>query len=130
MKGMVHHIELYVRNLKESIEFWDWLLKELGYEEYQKWDKGISYKLQDTYLVLVQAEERFLDIPYNRCRAGLNHLAFHGGSPLFVDEITMKLKKKGVKILYEDKHPHAGGEDHYAVYFESPERMKVEVVGE
>ncbi len=25
-------------------------------------------------------------------------------------------------------HPYAGGDDHYAVYFEDPERIKVELV--
>jgi hypothetical protein len=33
-----------------------------------------------------------------------------------------------VKILYEDRHPYAGGPDHYAVFFEDPMRMKAEVV--
>ncbi|GAA0595336.1 hypothetical protein GCM10009001_09310 [Virgibacillus siamensis] len=30
--------------------------------------------------------------------------------------------------MYSDKHPFAGGEDHYAVYFEDPDRIKVELV--
>lgn len=130
MKGTLHHIEIYVKDLKISNEFWGWLLSELGYKEYQNWDKGISYILQDTYIVFVQVEDKFLDIPYNRCRAGLNHLCFYGENKEFVDEITKKLREKGVKILYEDKHPYAGGPDYYAVYFEDPDRMKVEIVAE
>jgi catechol 2,3-dioxygenase-like lactoylglutathione lyase family enzyme len=130
MKGILHHIEIYVKNLDKSKEFWGWLLNEMGYKEYQSWEQGISYILGDSYIVFVQAEERFLDIPYHRCRAGLNHLAFHGETRDFVDEITQKLRQKGVKILYEDKHPYAGGPDYYAVYFEDPDRMKVEIVAE
>src|SRR5690554_1726890 len=102
MKGILHHIEIYVKNLDKSKEFWGWLLNEMGYKEYQSWEQGISYILGDSYIVFVQAEERFLDIPYHRCRAGLNHLAFHGETRDFVDEITQKLRQKGVKILYED----------------------------
>lgn len=45
-----------------------------------------------------------------------------------VDEIARKLRSRGVTILYADKHPFAGGKDHYAVYFEDPDRMKVELV--
>jgi len=30
-------------------------------------------------------------------------------------------------ILYADRHPHAGGPDSYAVFFEDPERIKVEL---
>jgi hypothetical protein len=33
----------------------------------------------------------------------------------------------GVTIIYADKHPFAGGEDHYAVYFEDPDRLKVKL---
>ena len=130
MKGTLHHIEIYVKDLNKSIEFWGLLLDELGYKEYQNWEQGISYILEKTYIVFVQVEEKFLDIPYHRCRAGLNHLAFHGGSREFVDKVTLKLREKNVKILYEDKHPYAGGADYYAVYFEDPDRMKVEITAE
>ncbi|QSS98722.1 VOC family protein [Pontibacillus sp. ALD_SL1] len=127
-KGLLHHIELYVSNLEESKKFWGWFLGELGYEIYQKWDSGQSYKLGDTYLVFVQAEERYKDISYHRCRVGLNHLAFHATSKEQVDRMTINLREKGISILYEDKHPYAGGEDYYAVYFEDPDRIKVELV--
>ncbi|MEC1523658.1 VOC family protein [Neobacillus niacini] len=125
---MLHHVEIYVSNLDKSVEFWGWLLAELGYEQYQKWELGISWKYQETYLVFVQAEERYLEVPYHRCRVGLNHLAFHARSREHVDEITVKLKEKGINILYIDKHPYAGGPGYYAVFFEDPDRIKVELV--
>ncbi len=127
MKGCLHHIELYVKDLNKSTEFYGWLLGRLGYQVYQQWEQGISYKLDNCYLVLVQVEHRFLDIPYHRCRAGLNHLAFHGENRAFIDEITTELKAKGVTILYPEKHPQAGGKDSYALFFEDPDRMKLEI---
>ena len=45
------------------------------------------------------------------------------------DELTEKLRRRGITILYEDRHPFAGGSDYYAVFFEDPDRIKVEVVG-
>lgn len=125
---MLHHLEINVLNLNKTIEFWEWLLTELGYQQYQKWDFGISWKYGETYLVFVQAEERFMDPPYHRRRVGLNHLAFHAESKEQVDVITEKLKEKGLRILYPDKHPYAGGEHHYAVFFEDPDRIKVELI--
>jgi catechol 2,3-dioxygenase-like lactoylglutathione lyase family enzyme len=125
---MLHHVEIYVSNLEKSVDFWGWLLTELGYEEYQKWELGVSWKYQETYLVFVQAEERFLDVPYHRCRVGLNHLAFHATSREQVDEITEILIKKQIPILYREKHPYAGGQEYYAVFFEDPDRIKVELV--
>ena len=127
-KGLVHHIELYVSDLKQTISFWGCLLEELGYEVFQSWGQGKSWKLGETYLVFVQVEEKFLDMPYHRCRVGLNHLAFHVESRQQVDDMTRMLESRGVNILYKDKHPYAGGEEYYAVYFEDPDRMKVELV--
>ena len=124
--GLIHHIEIYVSDLKKSDEFWSWFLLRLGYSEFQKWNRGKSWKLGETYLVFVQVEEKFKDVPYHRCRVGLNHLAFHGKSKAQVDELTVELKKRGVNILYSDKNPHAGG--NYAVFFEDPDRIKVELV--
>lgn len=85
-------------------------------------------ELGETYLVFVQADEAFLDIPYHRRRVGLNHLAFHAASRQQVDELTRKLKEKGVRIFYPERHPYAGGKDYYAVYFEDPDRIKIEIV--
>ena len=127
-KGLLHHIELYVSNLNRSIDFWSWFLGELGYSLFQEWESGQSWKMGDTYIVFVQTEERFLDIPYHRCRVGLNHLAFHAESREHVDDMTMKLKDKGINVLYTNQHPFAGGDDYYAVYFEDPDRIKVELV--
>lgn len=130
MQGALHHVEIYVRDLEVTKSFWGWLLLKLGYTEYQTWDCGISYLLGETYIVFVQTEERFLDVPYHRCRSGLNHLAFHADSRGFIDELTRELKARGVTILYEDRHPYAGGSGYYAVFFEDPDRMKVEVVAD
>ena len=124
---MLHHIEINVRNLKNSEVFWGWFLEELGYEPFQKWDKGFSYKEGNTYLVFVQTEERFMDIPYHRGRTGLNHLAFTAKSSKHVDEMTRKLREKGIPILYEDRHPYAGGSEHYAVFFKFLDRIIVEL---
>ncbi|MFJ7755377.1 VOC family protein [Peribacillus muralis] len=127
-KGFIHHIELYVSEMNRTIDFWGWFLEEMGYEPYQEWENGKSWRLAEMYIVFVQAKEKYLDVPYHRGRVGLNHLAFHASSRLQVDELTTKLRSRGVPVLYADKHPFAGGEGHYAVYFEDPDRMKVELV--
>ena len=131
MNGIIHHIEIYVSDLKRTILFWDWLLtKKFTYEIYQQWDSGISFKLGETYIVFVQTEKKYLSNPYNRKNTGLNHLAFHCRSKEFVDTLTKELKEKNINILYADKHPYAGGENYYAVFFEDPDRIKVEVVAD
>ncbi|WP_342591593.1 VOC family protein [Paenibacillus shirakamiensis] len=128
MNSLLHHVELYVSNLRKSTDFWGWLLEELGYEPYQSWEDGRSWKLGPTYLVFVQTEARFLDIPYHRSRVGLNHLAFYASSQQHVDQLTSQIKERGVQLLYHDQYPYAGGSEHYAVFFEDPDRIKVEIV--
>ncbi len=127
---MLHHVEIYLSNLAAAREFWGWFLAELGYEKYQEWPQGISWKYGETYLVFVQADARFSDVLYHRCRPGLNHLAFHGGSRERVDWFTEQIRAREMKVLYEDRHPHAGGIDSYALFFEGPERMKIELVAD
>ncbi len=125
---MLHHIEIYVSDIKRTVDFWGWFLEELGYTSFQAWESGQSWKIDDTYIVFVQVEDRYLDIPYHRCRVGLNHLAFHASSRQHVDKMTDELIEKGINILYPKMHPYAGGDNHYAVYFEDPDRIKVELV--
>jgi catechol 2,3-dioxygenase-like lactoylglutathione lyase family enzyme len=124
----LHHVEIYVADLARSVAFWDWLLRRLGYEPFQEWADGRSWRLGPTYLVFVQAPREHVAAGYHRRRVGLNHLAFHAASREEIDVLTDALRERGVPILYPEKHPHAGGDESYAVFFEDPDRIKVEVV--
>lgn len=126
--GNIHHIELNVSDLENSIGFWGWFLEELGYQPFQVWDEGRSWKKDEMYLVFVQTKEQFVSEGYHRGRTGLNHFAFQANSRQQVDNLAKKLEEKGIEILYRDQHPFAGGEQHYAVFFEDPDRVKVEFV--
>ncbi len=126
--GSLHHIELYVDSLEESSQFWSGLLGAFGHTKFQDWGQGVSYKLEHTYIVLVQAAPEHLKPAYHRQRVGLNHLAFHAASRVQVDELTTWVRESGYRILYEDQHPFAGGQNYYALYCEDPNRIKVEIV--
>lgn len=126
--SMLHHVEINVSNLEKSRNFYEFLLPYLGYELYQEWPKGFSYIKDQTYLVFVQTEMNHLEHSYHRGHTGLNHLAFHGESREQVDQLTLALKERQVSILYKDRHPYAGGNQYYAVFFEDPDRVKLEVV--
>jgi catechol 2,3-dioxygenase-like lactoylglutathione lyase family enzyme len=127
--GVLHHLELYVRDLERSAEFWGWLLTELGYEPFQEWDEGISWRVPGpgggAYLALVQAPDGAADL--DRRSVGLNHVAFAAADRDTVDMLTERLQAMHVRVLYPDRHPYAGGPDHYAVFFEDPDGLKVEV---
>jgi catechol 2,3-dioxygenase-like lactoylglutathione lyase family enzyme len=124
--GQLHHVELYASDLATSVDFWDWLLGELGYELKNEWDGGRSWINGPMYVVLVQADTPTR--PFDRQAAGLNDLAFHAASRKQVDELTTGVRAyEDATVLYEDRHPFAGG--YYALYCEDSEEIKVEVVG-
>lgn len=36
----------------------------------------------------------------------------------------------GINELYRELYPYAGGKKHYALFFEDPDRIKLEIVAE
>jgi catechol 2,3-dioxygenase-like lactoylglutathione lyase family enzyme len=128
LAGQLHHVEINVSDIDRSRQFWGWLLPVLGYSKYQEWRHGTSFRKGSAYIVFVQTDEPFLDRPYHRRGVGLNHLAFHARSAEHVDEISAELGRRGIPILYPERHPYAGGPNHYAVFFEDPDRIKIELV--
>lgn len=124
-RGALHHVELRVADLDRAVPTWGWLLGELGYEPYQRWDRGRSWIAGGTYVVLEAAP---LDGTHDRRRPGLSHLAFHAGTPADVDRLWYAAPAHGWTHLYADRHPYAGGPDHHAAFLEDAERAKVELV--
>lgn len=47
-----------------------------------------------------------------------------------VDGFRELIRNYGLVELYSEKYPHAGGDDNYALFFEDPDRIKVEVTCE
>jgi catechol 2,3-dioxygenase-like lactoylglutathione lyase family enzyme len=77
--------------------------------------------------VLAQTDARHA-APFHRRQAGLNQLAFSVTNAAAVDVWTSWLKDRGIPILYADRHPHASGPGYYGVFFEDPDRIKIEIV--
>lgn len=125
---MLHHIEIYVSDLKRSVAFWTPFMAHLGYEA-DPWPGGMNYvKGDETYLCFLPAPPEHLAAGYHRKRVGLNHLAFAGESRAHVDAIAAWARDNGFTELYESKYPYATGPDYYAFFCEDPDRIKVEVV--
>lgn len=126
--GAIHHFELYVPDLEAGIDFWGWLLGELGYTIKNDWAGGRSWQNGPTYVVLVETDEAVGTGEFDRTKPGLNHVAFHAKSREQVDRLTKGIQeRRDATVLYEDQHPYAGG--YYALYCEDPQGLKVEVVG-
>ncbi|WP_253365873.1 VOC family protein [Streptococcus gallinaceus] len=125
---MLHHVEYYVSSLAKSRAFYETFLLELGYEVYQEWEQGVSYRYDDYYLVLVQVREKYAQELYHRCHVGLNHLAFRIATSDKWEELRNKLSNQDVTFLYEDRFPYAAGSAYQAYFVEAPDRLKIEFV--
>lgn len=88
-------------------------------------EKGVSFILGKMYIVFVQTDKQ--RSKYNRTHVGLNHLAFSVEFKQQVEEIREQLLAANYTELYPQRYPHAGGLETYALYFEDPDRIKVEV---
>jgi catechol 2,3-dioxygenase-like lactoylglutathione lyase family enzyme len=124
---LLHHIELWVPDLSRADDEWGWLLGRLGYLPYQKWADGRSWRLGPTYLV-VEESPAMSPGTHDRMRPGLNHLAFHAGSPAHVTELASAAPEHGWSPLFADHYPHAGGPRHHAAYLANSDGFEVELV--
>ena len=121
--GLLHHLELWVPSLAASSPPWEALLTALGYVEHQRWERGISWRLDPTYIVLEQSPALLPGV-VERCRPGLNHLAFHVTSL----DLLPALQAAGWVLMFAGEHPWAGGLAHEAAYLEGPDGFEVELV--
>jgi catechol 2,3-dioxygenase-like lactoylglutathione lyase family enzyme len=125
--GTIHHIELWVPDLTRAETSWGWLLDALGYELFQQWPQGRSWRAGGTYIVLEQSPARTA-FRHDRCRPGLNHLAFHVATSDGVEDLVASSLGHGWRLMFADLHPYAGGEEHYAAYLEDQDGFEVELV--
>ncbi|KRB48484.1 glyoxalase [Terrabacter sp. Soil810] len=123
----MHHVEIWVDDIVAAKREWGWLLKRLGYHLGDDWGHGQAWELGSLYVV-VEAGPDVVAGRHERTRAGLNHLAFHGGSRAEVDSLVDACGEGGWTLMFPDRHPYAGGPQHYAAYLESGEGFEVEIV--
>lgn len=125
--GSLHHVEVWVPGLDAAVRSWGWLLGELGWRPYQSRRTGRSWRLGGTYLVVEQSPS-LSGNTHDRTAPGLNHVAFHAGTPDDVDRLVAQAPAHGWTLLFPDRHPYAGGPDTYAGYLVDGYGYEVELV--
>jgi catechol 2,3-dioxygenase-like lactoylglutathione lyase family enzyme len=125
--GMIHHLEFWVPDLDRAVASWGWLLDELGYKPFGDWPGGRSWRAGQTYIVLEQSPDRTAS-RHDRCRPGLNHLAFHVADQEQLEKLVAIAPSNGWRLMFADRHPHAGGDGHYAAYLENADGFEAELV--
>lgn len=87
----------------------------------------MSWRRGPTYLVFEDSPDRQGD-RHERVRPGLNHLALHVDGPRRVEQLAAAAVDHGWTLMFADRHPFAGGPDHYAAYLENADGFEVELV--
>ncbi|WP_249714942.1 VOC family protein [Rhizomonospora bruguierae] len=127
--GALHHVEVWVPDLAGARHSWGWLLAELGWQPFQDWANGCSWRQGETYIVVEQSPALAGRV-HERLAPGVNHLAFHAGPPARVDALVAVAPGYGWSLMFEDRHPYAGGPGVYAAYLEDAYGYEVELVAE
>ena len=130
MKARVYHLQVNVRDGAVSLPFWKALL---GYLEYRTVHEaadvaGFSNGTTDLWLIATAGAHR--GAGFHRKRPGLNHVAFRVERREDVDRFCREfLEARMIPTLYDTPREFPEySPGYYAVFFEDPDRLKLEVV--
>lgn len=131
MSNPVLHLELWSTDPGVSAPAFDWLLAELGWVAQidPAWPQGRSWHHPSGVYVVLE-ESSAVSGGHDRMRAGLNHLALRVPSRGHLDSLREACHEHGWRELFAQEYPHAGGEQHTALYLENAEGFEVELVAE
>ncbi len=130
MKTSLYHIQINISNSKIAIPFYKSLFEYLEYKTIDESSTHIGVSNETTDLWIIQTEEKYKQREFHRKATGINHLAFKVSSKKEVDRFNKEfLNKNKIKTLYNTpKDFPEYNKDYYAVFFEGPDRIKLEVV--
>lgn len=131
LRARLGHVGINCSNSGRSFRFWKDLLGFLGFSITA--EKNHFDASDGTVSLCVQvAAKKATRAGFHRQATGLNHIAFRVASRTQVDEfVEAFLKPRRIESLYGGAKSYPEyGDGYYAVYFEDPDRIKIEVVFE
>ncbi|MES2054577.1 MAG: VOC family protein [Pseudomonadota bacterium] len=130
-RGGFHHVDLNVSDLAAAKAVYGPVLEFLGYVQVKDSD-GYEWDLQadgrGASLGLKPCDPALTGNRHQRHAPGLHHLAWRANSRADVDALHDLLVANGIKVLDPPAHYPQYSGDYYAVFFEDPDGMKLEVV--
>ncbi|MGL5942987.1 MAG: VOC family protein [Waterburya sp.] len=122
INSLIHHLGIGLNEPQAAESFFDALLVEyLGMTKEEVWESVAGYKGRGTRIYLYPVKQ-------GKVPGALQHLALTARSKQEVDQFAVWATKKGIKIVdFPRAYPQYGG-DYYAVFFQAPEGIKLELV--
>jgi hypothetical protein len=130
MARAVHHLDLWVRDVAVARAEWGWLLGELDWAVDVEGEAGMAWRHDDGTYVFLQGVPEDTGEEHDRMRPGVNHIALTVEDRAALDRLRAESSEHGWHELFADRYPHAGGEEHVALYAENSEGFEVEIVVE
>ena len=125
MARAIHHLDLWVGDPPWPPPSGAGCSASCGWEH-----DGTAWQHPDgTYLFMERSRDQ-RDEDHDRLRPGVNHLALTVEDRATLDRLRAESSAHGWHEMYADRYPHAGGEQHTALYLENGEGFEVEVVVE
>jgi glyoxylase I family protein len=133
MRGLIHHLDLTVKDPWASRAFYDAVLGFMGYRLVREDVRGFDWELttQDggfSSIGLMTAEGVGLSRIHDRYAPGLHHVAWHADSRVDVDNLHRLLIEISATVLDPPADYPAYGNGYYAVFFADPDGIKLEFV--
>ncbi len=121
----IAHIQLTVRDLEKSIEFYEPFLHFLGMKTLHKVPEMFYCVGSRTGVAISPADPAHADTRFVQRRVGLHHFCFRARSREDVDGIYEFVKGLGAKIVHPpEEGTFASG--YYSVLFEDPDGIRIE----
>lgn len=123
------HITINAIDMKKSVAFYDKLFSYLGLRKVHDEPKLAGWVSGITSFWLHPVARSRIKNKYSRVNPGPNHIAFRARSKADVNKLyTECLKPNKFKVLYSGPGEQIYAKGYYAVYFEDPDSIKLEVM--
>ncbi|MGH7931591.1 MAG: VOC family protein [Candidatus Binataceae bacterium] len=132
--GSMNHLALVASDFARSCEFYDHVLKFMGYERVEMPEHvrtlmktPVAAWASPNCSITLRPAKSIGAKPYDRYAPGLNHFAFNAERRDDVDRFGQLLEAIGATVLDPPaEYPYAPG--YYAVYCADPDGIKMEFV--
>ena len=130
MRGLIHHLDLTVRDPWASRDFYARVLGFLGYRQSDESPRGFDFDLKgpEGFCSVGIVKARDGAASHDRYSPGLHHVAWTAQSREDVDALYALLVEMGAQILDPPADYPRYADPYYAVFFADPDGLKLEFV--
>lgn len=124
------HLVLTVKDLEKAKKWYAGVFQPLSFKIAYEDEEKMYFEVGNfpLYLAVFQGHDEFDHDTFNRYRIGFHHLGISVASKETVDEFYNHLIRQNVTITEPPQHyPEYGDELYYAVFFNDPDGLRLEV---